>query len=310
MRILITGGAGFIGSHTVDALIASKSHDLAVLDDLSSGKRERLDPSIRFHHADIRNADAVRLIVDRERPEVLIHLAAQMDVRKSVAEPSFDAEINIGGLLNLMEAGRERGLKRVIFASSGGAIYGEQERFPCDEQHRCRPLSPYGVSKLATEAYLFFYKVQYGIDYATLRYSNVYGPRQDPHGEAGVVAIFCGRILAERPCTIYGDGEQTRDYVYVGDVARANLAALNIPAWGAFNIGTGLETSVNQLFGSLARIAGTNQPPVLAAMRPGEQRRSVISAERAAAELGWLPEIALEEGLKRTFESFKLNSGL
>jgi len=310
MRILITGGAGFIGSHTVDALIASKSHDLAVLDDLSSGKRERLDPSIRFHHADIRNADEVRLIVDRERPEVLMHLAAQMDVRKSVAEPSFDAEINIGGLLNLMEAGRERGLKRVIFASSGGAIYGEQERFPCDEQHRCRPLSPYGVSKLATEAYLFFYKVQYGIDYATLRYSNVYGPRQDPHGEAGVVAIFCGRILAERPCTIYGDGEQTRDYVYVGDVARANLAALNIPAWGAFNIGTGLETSVNQLFGSLARIAGTNQPPVLAAMRPGEQRRSVISAERAAAELGWLPEIALEEGLKRTFESFKLNSGL
>ncbi|SRR5713226_1973302 len=310
MRILITGGAGFIGSHTVDALIASKSHDLAVLDDLSSGKRERLDPSIRFHHADIRNADEVRLIVDRERPEVLMHLAAQMDVRKSVAEPSFDAEINIGGLLNLMEAGRERGLKRVIFASSGGAIYGEQERFPCDEQHRCRPLSPYGVSKLATEAYLFFYKVQYGIDYAALRYSNVYGPRQDPHGEAGVVAIFCGRILAERPCTIYGDGEQTRDYVYVGDVARANLAALNIPAWGAFNIGTGLETSVNQLFGSLARIAGTNQPPVLAAMRPGEQRRSVISAERAAAELGWLPEIALEEGLKRTFESFKLNSGL
>ena len=310
MRILITGGAGFIGSHTVDALIASKSHDLAVLDDLSSGQRERLDPSIRFHHADIRNADEVRLIVDRERPEVLMHLAAQMDVRKSVAEPSFDAEINIGGLLNLMEAGRERGLKRVIFASSGGAIYGEQERFPCDEQHRCRPLSPYGVSKLATEAYLFFYKMQYGIDYLALRYSNVYGPRQDPHGEAGVVAIFCGRILAERPCTIYGDGEQTRDYVYVGDVARANLAALNIPAWGAFNIGTGLETSVNQLFGSLARIAGTNQPPVLAAMRPGEQRRSVISAERAAAELGWLPEIALEEGLKRTFESFKLNSGL
>jgi UDP-glucose 4-epimerase len=309
MRILITGGAGFIGSHTVDALVAAKSHDLAVLDDLSSGKRERLDPSIRFYHADIRNADEVRLIADRERPEVLMHIAAQMDVRKSVAEPTFDAEVNIGGFLNLMEAGRQKGLKRVIFASTGGAIYGEQEQFPCDEQHPCRPLSPYGISKLATEAYLFFYKMQYGIDYVVLRYGNVYGPRQDPHGEAGVVAIFCGHILAQRPCTIYGDGEQTRDYVYVGDVARANLAALSTPASGAFNIGTGLETSVNQLFRALARIAGTNESPTFAPMRPGEQRRSVISPARAATELGWQPKVALEEGLKRTFESFKSNSG-
>jgi UDP-glucose 4-epimerase len=308
MRILITGGAGFIGSHIVDALVAAKSHDLAVLDDLSSGIRERLDPAIRFHHADIRNADEVRLIIDRERPEVLMHLAAQIDVRKSVADPAFDAEVNIGGLLNLMEAGREKGLKRVIFASTGGAIYGEQESFPCNEMHRCRPLSPYGVAKLAIEAYLFFYKMQYGIDYMALRYSNVYGPRQDPHGEAGVVAIFCGRLLAGRPCTIYGDGEQTRDYVYVGDVARANLAALNAPASGLFNISTGLETSVNQLFSSLARIAGTNQPPIYAAMRPGEQRRSVISPERAGEELGWQSEVTLEEGLRRTFESFKSNS--
>ena len=309
MKILITGGAGFIGSHTVDALIATKAHDLAVLDDLSSGKHERLDPGVRFHHADIRNGDEVRLIMDREHPEVLMHLAAQMDVRKSVAEPAFDAEVNIGGFLNLMEAGREKGLKRVIFASTGGAIYGEQENFPCDERHRCRPVSPYGVSKLATEAYLLFYKTQYGIDYVTLRYSNVYGPRQDPHGEAGVVAIFCARILAQQPCTIYGDGEQTRDYVYVGDVARANLAALNTPASGAFNIGTGVETSVNELFRSLAMIAGTSEPPMFAPMRPGEQRRSVISPARAAAELGWQPEVTLEEGLKRTFESFKSNSG-
>jgi UDP-glucose 4-epimerase len=309
MRILITGGAGFIGSHTVDALVAAKSHDLAVLDDLSSGKRERLDPSVRFHHADIRNADEVRLIIDRERPEVLMHLAAQMDVRKSVAEPTFDAEVNIGGFLNLMEAGRQKGLKRVIFSSTGGAIYGEQEQFPCNELHPCRPLSPYGISKLATEAYLFFYKMQYEIDYVALRYSNVYGPRQDPHGEAGVVAIFCGHILAQRPCTIYGDGEQTRDYVYVGDVARANLAALSTSASGAFNIGTGRETSVNQLFRALARIAGINEPPTFAPMRPGEQRRSVISPARAASELGWQSQITLEEGLKRTFESFKSNSG-
>jgi UDP-glucose 4-epimerase len=309
MRILITGGAGFIGSHTVDALVAAKSHDLAVLDDLSSGKRERLDPSVRLHHADIRNADEVRLIIDREHPEVLMHLAAQMDVRKSVAEPTFDAEVNIGGFLNLMEAGRQKGLKRVIFASTGGAIYGEQEQFPCNELHPCRPLSPYGISKLATEAYLFFYKMQYEIDYVALRYSNVYGPRQDPHGEAGVVAIFCGHILAQRPCTIYGDGEQTRDYVYVGDVARANLAALSTQASGAFNIGTGRETSVNQLFRALAVTAGINEPPTFAPMRPGEQRRSVISPARAASELGWQSQITLEEGLKRTFESFKSNSG-
>jgi UDP-glucose 4-epimerase len=308
VRILVTGGAGFIGSHTIDALIATNAYDIAVIDDLSTGTRERLGPSVRFHHADIRNADEVRLVMDRERPDVLLHLAAQLDVRKSVAEPSFDAEVNIGGLLNLMEAGREKGLQRVVFASTGGAIYGEQEKFPCDEQHRCCPVSPYGVSKLATEAYLFFYKVQYGIDYASLRYSNVYGPRQDPHGEAGVVAIFCGRLLAHQPCSIYGDGEQTRDYVYVGDVARANLAALRKPATGAFNIGTGVETSVNQLFRSLTTIAGSNEPPVWAAERPGEQRRSVISPARAASELEWQPEVPLAEGLKRTFESFKSQS--
>jgi UDP-glucose 4-epimerase len=308
MKILITGGAGFIGSHVVDAVVATKAHDLAVLDDLSNGKREQLGAGVRFHHADIRNAAEVRLIMDRERPEVLLHLAAQMDVRRSVAEPAFDAEVNIGGFLNLMEAGREKGLKRVVFASTGGAIYGEQESFPCDEQHRCRPLSPYGVSKLAAETYLFFYKMQYGIEYVTLRYSNVYGPRQDPHGEAGVVAIFCGHLLARRPCAIYGDGEQTRDYVYVGDVARANLAALNTPASGEFNISTGVETSVNHLYRLLARIAGTNEPPTFAAMRPGEQRRSVISPARAATELGWQPKVTLEDGLKRTFESFKSNS--
>jgi UDP-glucose 4-epimerase len=310
VRILVTGGAGFIGSHTLDALLAENSHDLAVIDDLSTGKREWLDPRLRFHHADIRNADEVRLVIDRERPEVLIHLAAQMDVRKSVAEPIFDAEVNIGGFLNLIEAGREKGLKRVIFASTGGAIYGEQEIFPCDEQHRSRPLSPYGISKLSTEMYLFFYKVQFGIDYVALRYSNVYGPRQDPHGEAGVVAIFCGRMLAQQPCTIYGDGEQTRDYVYVSDVVRASLAALNSSASGAFNIGTGQETSVNQLYSALARIAGNSQPPIYTAMRPGEQRRSVISPVRAAAELGWRPEVSLNEGLERTLQFFKSNSML
>src|SRR5579884_842476 len=223
MRILVTGGAGFIGSHTVDALVAA-GHDVAVLDDLSSGRRDQVNPAARLHAADLRDAAAVSNLFGSERPEVVYHLAAQMDVRRSVADPAFDASVNLVGFLNLIEAGRRNGLRRVIFASTGGAIYGEQERFPCDEEHPLRPVSPYGVAKLATEKYLYFYRAEYGLEYLALRYANVYGPRQDPHGEAGVVAIFCGRMLAGQPVTIFGDGEQTRDYVFVGDVVRANLA--------------------------------------------------------------------------------------
>jgi UDP-glucose 4-epimerase len=305
MRILVTGGAGFIGSHTVDALVAAGAHEVSVLDGLSSGKREQVNPAARFYEADLRNAEAIVPILEREKPEVIYHLAAQMDVRRSVADPAFDAGINLVGFLNLMEAARRNGLKRVVFASTGGAIYGEQEQFPCDEEHPRRPVSPYGVAKLATEAYLFFYKVQHGIDYVALRYANVYGPRQDPHGEAGVVAIFCGRMLEGKPSTIFGDGEQTRDYIFVGDVARANVAALGAKASDAFNIGTGVETSVNQLYEALASAAGVKTPPSYAPARPGEQRRSVISPARAGQVLGWRPEVALDEGLKRTFTFFK-----
>ena len=305
MRILVTGGAGFIGSHTVDALVAAGAHAVSVLDGLSSGKREQVNPAARFYEADLRNAEAIVPILEREKPEVIYHLAAQMDVRRSVADPAFDAGINLVGFLNLMEAARRNGLKRVVFASTGGAIYGEQEQFPCDEEHPRRPVSPYGVAKLATEAYLFFYKVQHGIDYIALRYANVYGPRQDPHGEAGVVAIFCGRMLEGKPSTIFGDGEQTRDYIFVGDVARANVAALGAKASDAFNIGTGVETSVNQLYEVLASAAGVKTPPSYAPARPGEQRRSVISPARAGQVLGWRPEVALDEGLKRTFTFFK-----
>ena len=305
MRVLVTGGAGFIGSHTVDALVASGAHDVSILDDLSAGKRSQVNPAARFYHADIRNADEVAMIVAREKPELIVHLAAQMDVRRSVAQPVFDAMVNLVGFLNLIEAAREHGLRRVVFASTGGAIYGEQDQFPCDESHPQRPVSPYGVAKLATEAYLFFYKVQYGIDYLALRYANVYGPRQDPHGEAGVVAIFCGRILEGKPCTIFGDGGQTRDYVYVGDVVRANLAAVNGAASGAINIGTGVETSVNQLYQTLATAAGTSMQPNHAPPRQGEQRRSVISPARAARELNWRAEVTLEDGLKRTFKYFQ-----
>src|SRR6266571_3562981 len=298
MRVLVTGGAGFIGSQTVDALVATGAHEVSIIDALSTGKRSQVNPSARFYQADLRNADEVGPIVAREKPEVIVHLAAQMDVRRSVAEPAFDAMVNLVGLLNLMEPGRQHGLRRVVFSSSGGAMYGEQERFPCDESHPQRPVSPYGVAKLASEAYLFFYKVQYGIDYLALRYANVYGPRQDPHGEAGVVAIFCGRILEGKPCTIFGDGGQTRDYVYVGDVVRANLAAVNSVVTGALNVGTGVETSVNQLYHALAAAAGTSMPPAYAPPRPGEQLRSVISPAHAARELNWRPEVALDDGLK------------
>jgi UDP-glucose 4-epimerase len=305
MRILVSGGAGFIGSHTVDALAARGGDEIAVIDDLSAGKREQVNPRARFYQVDVRDAAAVRGVIERERPEVLVHLAAQMDVRRSVADPAFDAQVNLVGFLNLMEAGRAHGLGRVIFSSTGGAIYGEQERFPCDEEHSLRPVSPYGVAKLATEKYLFFYHAQHGIDYVALRYANVYGPRQDPHGEAGVVAIFCGRILEGRPVTIYGDGGQTRDYVYVADVVRANLAALDGTVSGAFNIGTGVETSVNQLYEALARNAGTSRAAEFGPARAGEQRRSVILPARAARELGWHPQVELSDGLAQTLRFFR-----
>ena len=305
MRILVTGGAGFIGSHTVDGLIAADAHEVTVLDDLSAGKRDRLNPRARFYQADLRDPVALAAVTERERPEVIVHLAAQMDVRRSVADPAFDAQVNLVGFLNLMEAARIRGLKRVVFSSTGGAIYGEQDTFPADEGHPCRPVSPYGVAKLSTEAYLFFYRAQYGIEYAAMRYANVYGPRQDPHGEAGVIAIFCGRMLAGQPVTIFGDGEQTRDYVYVGDVVRANVAAVTASAVGAINIGTGVETSVNRLFSVLAAAAGVTAEPIYAPARPGEQGRSVIAARRAARELGWHPAVTLEDGLGRTLEFFK-----
>ena len=305
MRILVSGGAGFIGSHTVDALAARGGHEIAIIDVLSAGKRDQVNQRARFYQTDLRDAAAVRGVIERERPEVLVHLAAQMDVRRSVADPAFDAQVNLVGFLNLMEAGREHGLRRVVFSSTGGAIYGEQDCFPCDEEHPQRPVSPYGIAKLATEKYLFFYRAQYGIDYVALRYANVYGPRQDPHGEAGVVAIFCGRILEGRPVTIYGDGGQTRDYVYVADVVRANVAALESTVSGAFNVGTGIETSVNQLYDALARNAGTSRAAEFGPPRAGEQRRAVILPERAARELGWRPQVELSDGLAQTLRFFR-----
>lgn len=306
MRILVTGGAGFIGSHTVDALVASGAGEVSVLDDLSTGKRQQVNAKATLYQTDLRDGAAVASVVEQARPEIIFHLAAQMDVRRSVADPAFDAQVNLVGFLNLMESARRHGLRRVIFSSTGGAIYGEQDEFPCTEDHPRRPVSPYGVAKLATEAYLFFYKAEYGIDYLALRFGNVYGPRQDPHGEAGVVAIFCGRILDGKPVTIYGDGSQTRDYVYVGDVVRAVAAAAKSSGSGiALNIGTGIETNVNDLYSTLAGIAGFRMQAEHAAARPGEQKRSVISPARAERELGWRPEKKLADGLEETFKYFK-----
>jgi UDP-glucose 4-epimerase len=305
MKILVTGGAGFIGSHTVDALVASGQHQVSIIDNLSAGKRHQVNAAARFHEIDLRDADAVKRVIAAETPEVIVHLAAQMDVRRSVADPAFDAQVNVVGFLNLIESARQHGLRRVIFSSTGGAIYGEQETFPAPEDHPLHPVSPYGITKMATEAYLFFYKVQYGIDYTALRYGNVYGPRQDPHGEAGVVAIFCGRMLEQKPCSIYGDGKQTRDYVFVGDVARANIAAANSNVSGAINIGTGIETSVNDLYHTLGTVADVTRAPEYGPARPGEQSRSVISPARAAQLLNWRPQVDLAHGLDQTFTYFK-----
>ena len=303
MRILVTGGAGFIGSHIVDTYI-NAGHDVIVVDDLSTGKRENLNPKARFVQADIQNPTVRQLIV-QEKIEVLNHHAAQMDVRRSVADPLFDARINILGMLNLLEGAREAGVKKIIFASSGGTVYGEQDTFPATEEHTTQPICPYGVSKRTGEHYLYFYHVEYRIPYIAFRYANIYGPRQDPHGEAGVVAIFTLRLLAGEQPIINGDGKQTRDYVFVGDVARANLAALPIDYTGPINIGTGSETDVNQLFGYLRQLTGASTPETHGPAKSGEQRRSVLAWGRAQQLLGWQPEMKIEEGLRRTVEYFR-----
>jgi UDP-glucose 4-epimerase len=303
MNILVTGGAGFIGSNVADAFI-NAGHTVIILDDFSSGKQENVNPKAKVYRMDIQDP-AVENIFRDEKIEVMCHLAAQMDVRKSVADPKFDASVNVLGFLNLMEQGRKHGLKKVIFSSTGGAIYGEQDYFPADEQHPNRPLSPYGITKLVTEKYLFFYKEIYGIDHVILRYANIYGPRQNPHGDAGVVAIFTLKLLKGEQPVINGDGKQTRDYVFVGDVVRANELALSYQGSNIFNIGTGIETDVNQLFRHIRTLTGSNCEEKHIPAKAGEQMRSVISSKKITDALGWKPTVPLEEGLKRTVEFFR-----
>jgi UDP-glucose 4-epimerase len=303
MKVLVTGGAGFIGSHVVDAYAAA-GHDVLVVDNLCTGKRENLNPKARFHQLDILDAKTADLIRD-ERPDVLNHHAAQMDVRRSVADPLFDARTNVLGTIALLEAARQATVKKVLFVSSGGAVYGEQQTFPAPETHQTWPVSPYGVSKRSGELYCHFYLAEYGMPFVALRYANVYGPRQDPHGEAGVVAIFSGKMLRGEPVTVNGDGTQTRDYVFVGDVARMSLLALERDATGPVNIGTGIETDVNRLAGVLRDVSGSRSEVRHGPAKSGEQRRSVVDIRRAADVFGWRPEVSLRDGLARTVEFFR-----
>ncbi len=301
--MLVTGGAGFIGSHVCDQFV-SHGHQVIALDNLSSGRKENLAPEVRLVELDIRSPEAARLITS-ERPDVLCLLAAQMDVRRSVEDPRFDAEANILGMLNLLEAARSSGVKKVLFSSTGGAIYGEQEAFPAPETHPTRPVSPYGVSKAAGELYLGYYLAQHRLPYVALRYSNVYGPRQNPHGEAGVVAIFSQRLVSGKPCTIFGEGKQTRDFVFGADVARANYLAFESSYVGPVNIGTGVETDLNALYAHLAKAAGVSALPLYAPAKPGEQLRSCIDSAKARKVLGWAPIVEVGEGLRQTIEFFR-----
>ena len=303
MKILVTGGAGFIGSHLADAFL-TEAHEVVVLDDLSSGHRAQVPGGARFHEVDIRSAEAAG-IVAAEKPDVLCHHAAQMNVRYSVEDPVFDADVNVLGLLRVLEAARRAGTRLTIFASSGGTVYGDVVELPTGEEHATVPVCPYGVSKLTGEHYLEYYRHTHGMRYVALRYANVYGPRQDPHGEAGVVAIFAKALLAGSGARIFGDGLQTRDYVFVGDVVRANLAALESSWCGPVNIGTGRETSVVNLHARLRKVTGRDILPEHVDAKEGEVRRNVLVCNRAERELGWRPKVDLDDGLAATVDFFR-----
>jgi UDP-glucose 4-epimerase len=309
MRSLVTGGAGFIGSNLVDALLV-RGDEVTAVDDLSTGRRQNLDGALgagaELVELDIRDAAALTALCAERRPEVVFHLAAQIDVRKSIEDPAFDAAVNVGGTANLLEAARASGCGRVIFVSTGGAIYGEGEgqRLPLDEKTPIAPLSAYGQSKFAAEGYLWLYERLYGLSGVALRLGNVYGPRQDPLGEAGVIAIFCGLARSGGQPTVFGDGTQTRDYIYVGDVVAAALDAAGSEVTGAFNIGTGQETSVLELVEALGALGGTEGfEPEFAPPRAGEVQRISLDASLAERELGWRADTSLEHGLRLTLES-------
>ena len=304
MRVLVTGGAGFIGSHIVDVYIAN-GHDVAVVDNLASGPRANLNPAARLYEVDIRDAEAIGRVFEAERPDVVSHQAAQASVRVSMENPRLDAEINVLGSLNVLEACRQWGVRKLIYAGTGGATVGEPRYLPVDEEHPVQPLSPYGADKHAVEHYCDLYRHNFGLDTTILRYANVYGPRQNPRGEAGVIAAFARRMLAGEEPIVNGSGEQERDYVYVSDVARINLLALGGGSGRLYNVGTGVCTSVNELFDRIAAIVGYSRPRRHGPGLSGEVFRIMVTCERAQAELGWTPAVALDEGLRLTVESLR-----
>jgi UDP-glucose 4-epimerase len=302
MKVLLTGGAGFIGSWVAEALIAD-GNEVFIIDDLSTGNIENIPKDANFVEADVKDREPLEKIFEDFKPEVVNHHAAQINVRNSVEDPIFDAQVNILGTINLLELSIKHEIKKFMFASTGGAIYGGPKVIPCIEDTLPAPISPYGVSKFAVEQYLNYYKAVHGLSHVVLRYSNVYGPRQNPHGEAGVVAIFCNRIKYGDPCEIFGDGKQTRDYIYVEDVARANILSLNAQDV-ILNIGTAIETSVNDIVSTLKRVTNRDVQVVYTPRRSGEVDRIALEIKRAEEFLGWTPHINLEDGLYQTWEWF------
>ncbi|MHA2039528.1 MAG: SDR family oxidoreductase [Promethearchaeota archaeon] len=305
MKVLVTGGAGFIGSNIVDRLI-DEGYEVVVIDNLSSGKKRNIRKEAKFYTVDIQDP-GLEYVFQKERPDYVSHHAAQIDVRRSVADPIFDAKINILGTINILQNCVDYKVNKVLFASSGGAIYGEQEIFPAPEAHPLRPISPYGITKLTAEHYLNYYNAIYGLNYTVLRYANVYGPRQDPFGEAGVVAVFIQKMLNGEQPVINGDGEQTRDFIYVGDVAQANILAITKNSKEkTFNIGTGVETSVNMIVNHLKDIIDSSIEEKYGPPKQGEQRRSVLEYTKASEILNWNPQTSLMEGLRKTCNYFKI----
>jgi UDP-glucose 4-epimerase len=303
VKVLVTGGAGFIGSHVVDAYVEA-GHQVVVVDDLSTGRTSNLNPQTTFYQLDIRKTD-LRQVFEEERPEVVNHHAAQVDVRRSVAEPQFDAEVNVLGSINVLECAREYGARKIIYISSGGAVYGEPVYLPCDEQHPVNPICPYGASKHTVEHYLNVYRQVYNLDYTVFRYANVYGPRQDPFGEAGVVAIFTRQMLRDEQAVINGNGDQERDFVYVADCVQANLLALENGSGRVYNLGCGIGTTINEVFDHLQAITGYRRDPVHGPPKAGETFRICLDAGRAWEELSWKPTVGLEEGLQQTVSYFR-----
>jgi len=304
LKVLVTGGAGFIGSHVVDLYI-DNDYEVVVVDDLSTGRLSNLNPAATFYKLDIRSPE-ISGIFEKECPDYVNHHAAQMDVRRSVIDPLLDADINVLGSINLIECAKRYQVKRFVYISTGGAVYGEPEYLPCDEGHSINPVCPYGASKHTVEHYLYMYHKLYGLESIVLRYPNVYGPRQDPHGEAGVVAIFTGQMLNGEQAVVNGDGEQERDFVYVGDCARANLSALQIEnGFSIYNLGSSRGTTVNEIFSTLKQITGYGLDCMHGPAKVGETRRIYLDASKARRELNWSSTVDLAEGLKRTVEYFK-----